>query len=461
ITLACMTGNIGIPGAGVGLSVHNRAGNAGPPLVRAGSSGVPSIDNPLKDVRINQNELWEACLSGKYTAGKDDIRNIDIRMVYFEGMSVLNQKPGAVKGIKAMREKFEFVVTNAYNLTTQAKFSDIVLPVTTPWEKFGSFGSGNREALFYYTKAIEPWYESKDDIWVAAEVGKRLGLDPKLIDPLSIEQQVFNQLAGAQVVTPDGSGMEKLVTITAQDIKEWGVEGTPQQGRITIKEFAEKGCYQVPRSPGDNYGFTEFEDYRNDPEKYPRSTPSKKIEIHCQSLADKITNYGWTVKSPIAKYDPPEEGYEDTFADWEKKIKGEYPFQLYTIHYRRRSHSIFDNVPWLREAFPQEFIMNADDGKALGLKDGDIVKITSRHGSVLRPVYLTERMMPGVVTLGEGAWIELDEETGIDKAGNVNMLNGDIPTGQGHLGANSCVVKVEKYDKPLPPDAEWPQRIIF
>ena len=161
ITLACMTGNIGIPGAGVGLSVHNRAGNAGPPLVRAGSSGVPSIDNPLKDVRINQNELWEACLSGKYTAGKDDIRNIDIRMVYFEGMSVLNQKPGAVKGIKAMREKFEFVVTNAYNLTTQAKFSDIVLPVTTPWEKFGSFGSGNREALFYYTKAIEPWYNQK------------------------------------------------------------------------------------------------------------------------------------------------------------------------------------------------------------------------------------------------------------------------------------------------------------
>jgi anaerobic dimethyl sulfoxide reductase subunit A len=466
ITLACMTGNIGIPGAGTGLSCHNRAGNAGPGLVAAGSTGVTAVKNPVS-AKINQNEQWDAVLNGKYTVGKDKVGNIDIRCVYYDAVSALNQKMGANKGIEAHRKKLEFVVSQAFNFTTQAKFSDIVLPVTTQWEKQGGFlgygtpYSSNREILIWFNQVINPLFEAKDDIWVAAEIGKRLGLDVSKIDPIPLKQQNFNQLAGAKVIKEDGKDFEKLVTITEEDIKAMGVTGKPQTGRITVKEFREKGIYQVPRAKGDNHGFTEFEDFRSDPEKYPRSTPSKKIELHSQILADKITNYGWTKGSPIAIYENPEEGYEDTFKDWKNKTKGDYPFQLYTIHYRRRSHSIFDNVPWLREAFPQEFIMNAKDGALLGLKEGDVVKITSRHGAVVRPVHLTERMMPGVTALGEGAWIELDEVNGVEKSGNVNILNGGIPTGQGHMGANSCNVKIEKWDKPLQPDVKWPQRIIF
>ena len=72
-------------------------------------------------------------------------------------------------------------------------------------------------------------------------------------------------------------------------------------------------------------------------------------------------------------------------------------------------------------------------------------------------------MMPGVTTLGEGAWVEIDEATGIDKAGATNVLNGGIARGQGNLGFNSCTVQVEKYEGPiqLPSDYKWPQRIIF
>lgn len=110
---------------------------------------------------------------------------------------------------------------------------------------------------------------------------------------------------------------------------------------------------------------------------------------------------------------------------------------------QRRAHSPFDNVPWPREAFPQEFWLNAADARKLGIATGHIVKITSRHGAVIRPAYVTERIMPGVVALGQGAWLELDEKTGLDKAGTTNVLNGPIPTGQGHSGYNSCNVRVE------------------
>lgn len=459
LTLACMTGNLGIPGAGTGLSVHNRAGNAGPSLVSAGSTGLKSIENPV-DVRLNQNEMWTAILTGKYTAGKDDIRDVNIQLIYYDARSSLNQKMGMTKGIEAHRQ-VEFVVTQNFVLNTNAKYSDIVLPVTTQWEKFGGFRSGNREALFFDSLVIDPLFEARDDIWVAKEIGKRLGLKVEEIEPIPFKQQIFNQLAGAKVVTADGAGYEPLVTITADDIAEWGVEGEPQTGRIGVKEFKQKGLYQVPRTPGDNFGFTEFEDYVKDPAGAPRETPSAKIEIHCQTLADKIEAYGWNSKSPIAAYDPPEEGYEDTFADWPNRVKGDYPLQLYTIHYERRSHSIFDNVPWLREFFPQEFVMNPIDAAARGLQHGDIALISSRHGKVIRPVFVTERMMPGVTTLGEGAWAEIDEESGIDKAGATNTLNGPIPTGQGHAGWNTCNVQVEPYTGPikLVRDAKWPQRI--
>jgi anaerobic dimethyl sulfoxide reductase subunit A len=48
-------------------------------------------------------------------------------------------------------------------------------------------------------------------------------------------------------------------------------------------------------------------------------------------------------------------------------------------------------------------------------------------------------------------------------AGNTNILNGGIPTTQGHTGHNTCVVQVEKYTGSikLQPDAQWPQRIVF
>ena len=61
--------------------------------------------------------------------------------------------------------------------------------------------------------------------------------------------------------------------------------------------------------------------------------------------------------------------------------------------------------------------------------------------------------MPGTVDLAHGAWVEVDEQTGIDKAGADNCLGGAIPTGQGTDSYNSCIVQVEKWNgKPLEPD---------
>ncbi len=460
LTLGCMTGHIGQQGRMTGVSCWERTADGGPFLVGAGGTGVP----PLRGVprrttaRINNSELWSAILEGEYTAGDGDRRPIDLRAIVHDGASALNQVSGLMKGIEAHR-RAEFVLTLNFVYNPNARFSDIVLPVTTQWERHSYF-KGNRDHLIWARQVVEPQYEARDDAWIAAELGRRMGIDFADMLPVSPEQQTFNRLAGAWVVGPDGRGRERLVTITKDDIREMGVEGQPQEGRITLPEFREKGIYLVPRRPGDGLGHIAFESFRREPERHPLSTRSGRFELHCQRMAEFVRDVGFSRIDPIPVYRPPAEGYEETFDDFERGIKGPHPLQLITLHYRRRTHSVFDNVGWLRESFPQEFIMSSVDAEARDLATGDVVLIRSRHGSVLRPLFVTERMMPGVVALGEGAWADVDFRTGLDRGGATNVLNGARPTGQGHQGWNTCAVEVTRYRGPqrLPPDWRQPPR---
>jgi len=467
VTLGAMTGHIGTSGNMVNSDTGHAWLCEGAELVRGGTwigrpsnfPGTPSISNPVS-VSINRNEIWDAILTGKYTAAKNDIRDINIQMIYDGKAAGLNQMPGTVKGIQAFR-KVEFVVAQDLFLTSHAQFADIVLPITSYWEREGTVTPSYRERLTWSSQVVEPLFESKDDVWVARELAVRLGVDPDRVQPYSPKQDIFNQVAAATVIKEDGSDYEPLVTITDADIREFGVEGMPQQGRIPIKEFKEKGMYSVPRKAGDKFGHIVLEDFVKDPEANPLRTTSGKLEIHCQSLADRIENRGWSTIKPIPAYKRPIEGYEDTFANWEGKVKGEFPLQLYSLHVLRRAHSSFDNSPWLREAFPNPLFMNPIDAAERSLNEDDTILIRSKHGKVLRTVHLVENLRPGVVALGQGQWVDWDDELELDKAGCTNVLNGAIATGEGHQGWNSCIVQVEKWQgEPLLPDHEWPQRII-
>jgi len=483
LTVGWMTGNVGKPGAHVAVCAHSGASYGGSSLVRSGSSGAPRFPNPLaggvslgygfsapENTEFNgiaYEEMWDAVLNDEYHATVRGVIPCDIRMIYIvrsgSGSNSLNQVSGINRGIDAFR-KVEFVASNDIVLSTVSKYADVVLPATTLWEKeYGGFAGLNSEGLLFYDQITEPLFEAKDELWMEKEIAKRLGLDPDELNPLSQAQMVLNQLAGATVITKDGTGYEPLVTLTEADIATFkGATAEPQQGRISYADFRKQGVYQVPRSPDDAYGYIALQSFIEDPEANPLATATGKLEIHSQALSDKIAAYGFEELPPIAQYTPPTEGVEATYADWDTKTKGEYPLQLYTIHYFRRSHSVFDNISQLREAFPQEFIMNPIDAEARGIVQNDQVLITSQHGKVIRPVAVSPLITPGVVTLGEGAWVERDDATGIDHAGATNSLNGNHLTGQGQEPWNTCVVEVEKWTgEPIAPDAQWPQRVIF
>lgn len=468
-TVGWMTGNVGFSGAEV--SAGASAGNmifGGPALVRPGSKGFTLPENPIceqprgggslgagryergKYYGIAMGEMWDAILTGRHTHFEDGEVPIDIRMIWKIGDGGrMNQSPDFNKAVQAYR-KVEFAVASDLQMTCDCQYSDVVLPATSLWERFGAvMPQTNRELLIFSSKVTDPLFECRDDLWMEEELCKRWGVDPKLVRPLSDRQIVYNELSGAEVICEDGSRYETLLTFTEEDIRGLGVEGKPQKGRIPWKEFRKTGVYQVKRTPGDPFGYVEYADFIRDPQTHPIQTESGRFEICCPSLVKKYEEFGLTPIDLVAKYRASRDGYESTRSEGRP---GAYPFQLISIHHIRRAHQAFDNVPVLRELFPNEAMMNEDDAKERGIHSEDTVLIENPFGKILRRVSASPLVIPGVILIGQGAWTKMNE-AGIDEGGNANVLSPGRLCGEGQSPWNTVTVRVEKWEgAPLEPD---------
>jgi predicted molibdopterin-dependent oxidoreductase YjgC len=91
----------------------------------------------------------------------------------------------------------------------------------------------------------------------------------------------------------------------------------------------------------------------------------------------------------VIDYRPPEEMPDD-----------EYPYLLTTgrlyAHYHTRTQT--GNCPSLHKEFPEPFAqISYSDAEKLGLKDGDIARVTSRRGQVFTPVRPGDIVPPGAI----------------------------------------------------------------
>ncbi|WP_455798231.1 molybdopterin-dependent oxidoreductase [Adlercreutzia sp. CNCM I-6207] len=459
MTLGAMGGHFGKSGHACGTAYYAQAGNGGPALVASGMANVPPIENGVDDLVVGPI-LWKSMLEKKYpfvgnicgvTQPREE-RDLDIHVIFWEHTARLQTTPDILRGIEAHRA-VDFVFCNAQFLTTQAKYSDIVLPVTTEWERPGRFGQlSNRETLLIYSQVIEPLFEAKTDQEIGRGIAEACGLNPDEVYPLSEKQQFMNEILGATVT--DGAEMVPLVTVTADDLAAWECEGEPQEGKVSLAEFMERGSYQVERSAGDEHSFIAYADFVADPVANPLPSNSGKFEIYCQWKKDTLDSLGFSDNfKPYPSYHPAVEGWE-TRSD-------EYPYVAYNPHYYRRSHSVYDNVTWLREAWPNPVFISAKDAADKGIQTGDDVVIYNAYGKIVRTASVLQTLMPGMVGIPHGAWVNLDENEEYDLGGADNVLCGPSVSGMGVSGYNNYNCNFEKYTgEALVPDCEQPQRII-
>lgn len=472
MALGAMGGHMGKSGHATGGNYHANAGNYGSNLVSAGSAKLPKTTNPCS-TGVRQPQLYELILNGggsfldvsnAYASFHEPIPTTlgPIKGIFHVTDATLQTSLHQKVGIEAHRA-VDFVLTRAQFMTTNARYSDIILPVTTEWERVGSVTTCNREFVYCYSQVTEPLGEAKTDQEISTLLLEGMGIDPALAyGGKSEKQQFFEQIAGSKVMGDDGK-MGPLVTITEADITKWGVEGTAQQGVVTIDEFVKNGGYQFKRTSGDGHGFIGYKDFIDDPEGKPLSSKSGKLEIYCQARYDLMASFeyeGIDQFKPYPTYVVPCVGYESTFANGKVDgEKGEFPFLMYNPHYLRRSHSVFDNCPWLRETWENPVFLSREDAEAKGIAEGDTVLITTPAGQGLRRAALMDVLMPGVVGVPHGAWVDVDEETGIDRAGSDNYLIGAEFGGMGVSGYNNQICNIEKYTgEKLGRDCDLPAR---
>jgi len=405
ITLTAMTGNIGKHGGSacgglMGTPIGHMFRSAGiPGMKNPAEEGGPSIrgtlDLSLRLVRrIHINKMFDGLLKGKaggYPA--------DIKMAWFAGGNPLNQLGNVNKGVRALKS-LEFIAVQDLFMTPTARYADILLPVksfaekndlTRPWPSGPYFT--------FINKAIEPLGECKTDWEIASLLAERLGFE----DFETRSEEEWLRIFVTQ--HPE----------YAQHIKDY-------------EEFKREGIHRVKLDEP----YVAFQKQIEDPENNPFPTPSGKIEIYSQRAAD--------LNNPLC---PPIPKYIGTWEDRNDPLIEKYPLQLLSPHPRVRVHSTLQNVDWLEEVEPQVAWINPADADPRGIRDGDEVYVFNDRGKLAIKAWVTKRIMPGVISIYEGAWFNPDEE-GIDRGGCVNVLTNDAYSPGGAAALKTALVQVAK-----------------
>ena len=170
-----------------------------------------------------------------------------------------------------------------------------------------------------------------------------------------------------------------------------------------------------------------LEAFRKDPGAAPLNTPSGKIEVFSKSLWDLARTWELPegdVISALPEYHPTWGMPPNTQSDEQSR---EFPLQLVGHHYKQRTHSTYGNSPWLKEAAPQTLWINPLDAAPRGIGHGDRVRVFNHIGQTRVRAKVTSRIMPGVLSLPQGAWY-VPDKNGVDKNGCINTLTSQRPS---------------------------------
>jgi molybdopterin guanine dinucleotide-containing S/N-oxide reductase-like protein len=357
----------------------------------------------------------------------------EIRMIWWDTVSNVANWNNTNKWTEAYRSpRIECGVAQTIFLENDALFADIVLPVCTQLERedFAYEGHpyvmgrgsdvGNFVAV-YMKPCIHPLYESKSDYEICRLVAERLGLEKEYTEGNTVEDWIRGLF--------NASCLPEL---------------------IPFEEFKEKGYY-VFKFPDDwerNPGLRRFYETGTG-----LKTPSGKIEFYSERLAQNFPDDH--ERPPVARYIAEGETHQESLTSARAK---KYPLLMESPHPRYRFHSQHDTVTWLWEIRTHKAIidgvcyeavwMNPKDAKLRGIEYGDLVKVYNERGAVIFAAHVTERMMPGVVRVPNGANYTPVEIGKLERGGAINTISplNTLSKNAFGMAVNAFLVEVEKWE---------------
>lgn len=394
-----LLGQVGLPGTNSG----EHEGNTKFPAVY-----LPVGKNPVK-ATIPVFMWTDAILRGtEMTRTTDGVKGVEqlsrsIKMIVNSGGNTLINQHGDCNWTHKVLEdetKCEFILVCDNMMTPSCRYADILLPDTLGPETDDAAtlgGShGDTALMIAVQKAVEPQFEQKSSWEICRLIAKRMDVEEQFTEGRSQFEWVrwcYEESRKKIPALPEfdvfwKNGMAKV----------WGYRKDP----IALQDF------------------------RADPEKNKLKTPSGKIEIYSEQLAKRVADW----KLPKGEAISPIPVFLQTWEMPGDPLQKKYPLQCFGYHGHGRIHSTFHNLPQLRSIHPDNVWINTLDAKARGIAEGDLVEIFNDRGIVRLPAKVTARIMPGVVTIPQGAWYKPETINGrrVDVGGNINTLTHHRPS---------------------------------
>lgn len=273
-----------------------------------------------------------------------------VRALWLSASNMFNQSAAnRARVLSVILPKLDLLVVVDHFMTDTAALADIVLPACTIFEKkdlvAGMF-------LQLQRRAVEPLGESKSDWDIFAGLAARMGLGAYFSGP------------------PE------------QYLRETIETDHPLLRGITLDRLEREDAVLLNR-PRDPYvAFTDF-DFK---------TPSGRIELY---------------KEELVKHGAELPHYHEPFeASPANPLYERFPLTLLFSHSRHRIHSMFANLPRLKQLEPEPVVeIHPADAAHRAITDHQRVRVYNQRGSVQLKARLSSDLKPGVVVISEGSWV--------------------------------------------------------
>ncbi len=395
MVLPQLLGQIGKPGTTDG----RREGSAG-----LGLKSMPTGDNPVT-TKISCFNWPDAIDHGEQmTSTNAGVRGADklstsIKFIFnYAGNCLTNQHSDInyTHDLLVDDTKCEFIVTDEVFMTDSAKYSDIILPDLTSQEQINISKDGyadNMLAAIFAKPVCGPSFERRGIYEVCCDLASRLGVYDEFTDGGKTREDWLRELYDQARENDD-----KLPT--------WD-------------EGFEMGVYK--RMPDPKVALADFV---ADPDANPLPTPSGKIEIYSEQLAELRDTWELAedeVIDPLPIFEP---GY-DSYVN----LTEEYPLLIVDFQSKASTHSSYANNSIIESVLEHCAWVNPVDAKAYGIEDGDTIRVFNSHGEIRITAKVTPRVIPGTVAIPEGKWHDADMNGDrIDYGGCINTLTDYRPT---------------------------------
>jgi len=421
------------------MAVHALNGILGSIDVEGGvwqSSSAPVTAFPKADAYVD--DLAKTASKGKKLDGRG-AKDMPAMMNAKPGSGVVTNNvangllkdPGAVKVFLSSWSNFNFSATGALrwdaamakvpffvhmvtNASEMTQFADIVLPATfnaaEGWSVVSNMGNGHGYVSIQQGAVKRLWdvkQEESEVMWLLAEKLKQKGFS-NLFDYYSKE---FKDPETGKTAT---SALEFAIITTKISSSAIWKPKEPLKGDAAIKgwdDFRAKGMFSGPKYSLKKGWGGKFATATKKFEFYSE-TAKKGLLEHAKkydtTVDDILAVSGYVARGDLAfvpHYEPPKRNGSVS----------EYPFDFIDYKSRLNREGRSANTAWYQEfkkvdpgdvSWDDVLKMHPSDGAKLGLKSGDMVKITSPAGSIVTRLKLWEGVRPGTVTkcYGQGHW---------------------------------------------------------